>query len=311
MHCRRFIAPPISRRDMLARCANGFGAVALAALLGEEGYGSGMAEIPEDLSKWLVTAPPAKCDSRYYDAYFDSKHTWVVFNRDGRPSARLRVVKREGGSPYPEWQESYPPMPFKVEQGSFEDGLAGEWFSTKVTDGWIIGFNKGEWGGGLWWFSPDGKKRSKISKDQVVGFLETDAGLLALEGCSHGFADEGKIIRLSRGGDGFWHSELFVDLKGAPETAVKDRDGTLMVATHDRLLRIHPGTRELEVLLADAFWGGLGPNSVIHPPSGSIFVGMRHGVVEVEKIGAVYNPKWLIPNAEYGRAAEKHPEGFR
>jgi Protein of unknown function (DUF1501) len=40
MHCRRFIAPPISRRDMLARCANGFGAVALAALLGEEAFGA-------------------------------------------------------------------------------------------------------------------------------------------------------------------------------------------------------------------------------------------------------------------------------
>jgi hypothetical protein len=40
MHCQRFIAPPISRRDMLARCANGFGAVALAALLGDTGYGA-------------------------------------------------------------------------------------------------------------------------------------------------------------------------------------------------------------------------------------------------------------------------------
>ena len=43
MHCRRFIPPPISRRDMLVRCANGFGAVALAALLGEEGYGADLA----------------------------------------------------------------------------------------------------------------------------------------------------------------------------------------------------------------------------------------------------------------------------
>ena len=35
MHCRRFIAPPVSRREMLARCANGFGAVALSALLAD------------------------------------------------------------------------------------------------------------------------------------------------------------------------------------------------------------------------------------------------------------------------------------
>src|SRR5271167_2349547 len=36
MHCGRFLTP-LSRRDMLRRCANGFGAVALSALLAEEG----------------------------------------------------------------------------------------------------------------------------------------------------------------------------------------------------------------------------------------------------------------------------------
>jgi len=39
MHCRRFIAQPLSRRDMLHRCANGFGMVALAALLAEDSQG--------------------------------------------------------------------------------------------------------------------------------------------------------------------------------------------------------------------------------------------------------------------------------
>jgi hypothetical protein len=37
MHCRNFILPPLTRRDMLLRCANGFGAVALSALLAEDG----------------------------------------------------------------------------------------------------------------------------------------------------------------------------------------------------------------------------------------------------------------------------------
>src|SRR5437016_9261548 len=36
MHCGRFLASPLTRRDMLLRCANGFGAVALAALLAEK-----------------------------------------------------------------------------------------------------------------------------------------------------------------------------------------------------------------------------------------------------------------------------------
>ena len=42
MHCGRFVPSPVTRRQMLSRCANGFGAVALAALMGEEAYGSSL-----------------------------------------------------------------------------------------------------------------------------------------------------------------------------------------------------------------------------------------------------------------------------
>jgi hypothetical protein len=38
MHCGRFLAAPPTRRDMLLTCANGFGAVALAALQSEEAH---------------------------------------------------------------------------------------------------------------------------------------------------------------------------------------------------------------------------------------------------------------------------------
>ena len=40
MHCGRF-SRPLTRREMLCRCANGFGAVALAALLAEDGHATG------------------------------------------------------------------------------------------------------------------------------------------------------------------------------------------------------------------------------------------------------------------------------
>ncbi|MBL8828136.1 MAG: DUF1501 domain-containing protein [Planctomycetaceae bacterium] len=36
MHCGRFQATPLSRREMLARCANGFGSIALAGLMADE-----------------------------------------------------------------------------------------------------------------------------------------------------------------------------------------------------------------------------------------------------------------------------------
>jgi hypothetical protein len=39
-HCQNFIPPSTSRRQMLANCANGFGSVALASLLGDPAYGA-------------------------------------------------------------------------------------------------------------------------------------------------------------------------------------------------------------------------------------------------------------------------------
>jgi hypothetical protein len=40
MHCRRYVAPALTRREMLLRCSNGFGAMALAALLREPAFGA-------------------------------------------------------------------------------------------------------------------------------------------------------------------------------------------------------------------------------------------------------------------------------
>jgi hypothetical protein len=38
MHCNRFFQSPLTRRQMLRQCANGFGAVALTALLSDSAY---------------------------------------------------------------------------------------------------------------------------------------------------------------------------------------------------------------------------------------------------------------------------------
>ena len=218
----------------------------------------------------------------------------------GRPSVR----PREKGSIY-QTQESLPRLPFVVEQGSAEEGLAGERFSTEVRDGWIIGFNAGEFGAGLWWYSPDGKRRYKISGDQVVGFLQTDAGLLALEGLTHVSRSRGRLVRLNQGPDGRWRSEPFVDLDEAPEVALKDADGSLLLASHDRLLRIDPSTRKVDVLVKNAFWGGLYPTSMIVAPTGEIYIGMRHGVARVESQAKAWKVQWLLPNR---RIVEQEPK---
>ena len=51
-HCGNFIPRALSRREMLARCANGFGAIALTALLADKSFGG-----------WAKTVWPALSDA--------------------------------------------------------------------------------------------------------------------------------------------------------------------------------------------------------------------------------------------------------
>src|SRR5688572_20471899 len=73
MHCNRFHAAPLTRRAMLARCANGFGAAALAALLDDPAYGA-------DLSRGRDPLTPRM-------THFEPKAKSVIFlYMDGGPS---------------------------------------------------------------------------------------------------------------------------------------------------------------------------------------------------------------------------------
>jgi hypothetical protein len=87
MHCRNFLRP-LSRREMLLRCANGFGAVALTALLGDSAYGADKEEKDP-----LAPKPP----------HFKAKATNVIFlYMDGGPSQmdtfdpKPRLAKEHG-----------------------------------------------------------------------------------------------------------------------------------------------------------------------------------------------------------------------
>ncbi len=75
MHCGRFLETPLTRREMLLRCANGFGAVALSALLAEEGRGF-------DRTARGRTFPPAPATS--------SSCTWTAARRRWTPSTTSR-----------------------------------------------------------------------------------------------------------------------------------------------------------------------------------------------------------------------------
>jgi len=88
MHCNNFLQPPLSRREMLAQCANGFGALALTALLGDPAYGA----TPDDKDPLAPMSP-----------HFKAKTKNVIFLfMDGGPSQmdtfdpKPRLAKEHG-----------------------------------------------------------------------------------------------------------------------------------------------------------------------------------------------------------------------
>jgi len=245
---------------------------------------------PNDLSYWFECEPPTS-GTREIAANNDLEHEWVVSLLKDRPEVRL-------ASRWP----NPPPMPFAFDQA--KEAVYGHPSIAKVDDGWIIGFNQGEFGASLWWFSPDGKERRRISKNVhwVNQFFRTDVGLLATVGLAHGTTSEGRIIRMARDADGRWRVEHLVNLGAAPYAALLEADGSMLVATSKSLLRVNLAEKKIKIFLDHVFWGILYPNSLIVDASGTIFVGMRHGVAKVKKVGMTYKARWLVPDISFERA---------
>jgi hypothetical protein len=83
MHCRRFVEPAMSRRDMLLRCASGFGGLALSALMREPSFGAAPGDPVSAAS--LATHRKGPMESR--PPHFEARAKAVIFLfMDGGPS---------------------------------------------------------------------------------------------------------------------------------------------------------------------------------------------------------------------------------
>lgn len=98
----------------------------------------------------------------------------------------------------------------------------------RVEGGWLAGYNGGEFGAELWWFSTDGKRSYKISNHQVNQFLVTDDAVYAAEGLSHLSMSEGSVVRLSNV-EGKWKAETFAKPEiGEPSGLVQVENGSFI-----------------------------------------------------------------------------------
>jgi hypothetical protein len=94
------------------------------------------------------------------------------------------------------------PLPSNIQSKSVAVGTKGRRHVAQVDDGSLIGLDVGEFGGGLWWFSSDGKSSRKLSDENVLGFAKTASGILAIGGLAHMGSDDGHVLRVGSGAGG-------------------------------------------------------------------------------------------------------------
>src|SRR5262245_29001450 len=153
----------------------------------------------------------------------------------GAPAVEWFVRIENGRVAVGEPQEQEPPLPFQIEpiprRGAVD--LAGGRQVVAVEGGYLVGFNAGEFGGGVWWFSKDGRRRQKLTlraseslddyiAENLQAFVPLGREVLAFEGLTHGGSDDGRVVRLSRGPKGAWRPALFAQLDTCPHAVVEE-----------------------------------------------------------------------------------------
>ena len=149
----------------------------------------------------------------------------------------------------------------------------------KVDDGWIIGWDYGEFGGDVTWYAPGGRSKYEISQEHIGGYLKTGGEIFGLEGLDHG-DPRGAIVRLRKDpADGKWKSEPFVTLPSAAAVGTLDRDGSMIVVTYACIIRI-PLQGRIDVI-KDVVSYDRAPTSVVLSDDDRLYVGVYGGVVEL------------------------------
>jgi hypothetical protein len=166
----------------------------------------------------------------------------------------------------------------------------------RVPDGWIAAYNRGEFGAAVYWFSPDGIKKRKLSDHQINQFMCDGDRIFAVEGLAHLELSEGSMIEILKEKNS-WKVIEFLPLPGAGQAIAQIGSGDYLVLTSEMLLRVNL-EREMKILLASAGWNMLYPNSV-STDGKNVYIGMRQFVARCKLARSVQNFEFLIPDSKW------------
>jgi hypothetical protein len=103
--------------------------------------------------------------------------------------------------------------------------------------GFLVGYDRGEWGGSLLWCTNDGSVKRELLDDNVVAIVPLTDRFLVLAGLSHLGSDRGRVVELLDDAGGFRIGRR-TELGSAPSAAVVEPDGAFLIVTMHGLVRL-------------------------------------------------------------------------
>jgi hypothetical protein len=172
--------------------------------------------------------------------------------------------------------------------------MLGRAILVKAGDGWLIGFNAGEFGGGLWWANADGSQTKPLSGENVQVIAPRGEELLVLTGLAHLSIDKGTVYSYRPGNGTPGAFVRIADLGSAPGAAMLQKNGTLLIATDTRVLKLSSDNRLWELYRSENM-GFFYPHSIVADQHDTVFVGMRFYVLCLKRrTDETYDASWFV-----------------
>jgi hypothetical protein len=226
---------------------------------------------------WVVRPLPPR-DSQEWQCATRASDDWTV----SLDQERLAIAR-------PSHDTDRVRLPFTPElaQGEAPNTFRGVTAVQPVSDGFLAGFNRGESGGGLYWFSSDGSKHLRLSAmssswfpENVVGIVQDGRAFYVFQGLARAGARRGRVLKVQQEGGRGWAAAMLVDLGSAPVAFIEEVAGTWLVATSDGLTRVT--SRGTAVRLWDEKQvAPLAPSSIVRTSDAVVYIGMRAWVARL------------------------------
>jgi len=229
---------------------------------------------------WVSRPVPASSDSEWTCANW-SPDEWSVSTASGRLEiSRADSAQRAVSLPFepllaPDEDEKYLTRPSVVHA---------------VPGGYLVGYDRGEFGGGLYWFSANGRRHTRLAPaarahsdwfpENVRAISEYNGTLFVFQGVSHLTLRMGRVLKV-RPSDKGWLVAVLVVLEATPEVVFEERPGKWLMASTNGVSRVNAsGT-------VTRLWGSADvlvyvyPSSIARTADGNVYVGMRAWVLRL------------------------------